>query len=58
MIGTMRFLTVAMAPVGSMIAGVLGQQFGVRNALGCIGVAAFAQVLATLFASDLRKVKD
>jgi MFS family permease len=58
MIGTMRFLTVAMAPVGSMIAGVLGQQFGVRNALVCIGVAAFAQVLATLFASDLRKVKD
>ncbi|MGZ5198232.1 MAG: MFS transporter [Telluria sp.] len=58
MIATMRFSTVAMAPVGSIAAGALGQQLGVRNALTCIGVAAFVLVLATLFATDLHKVKD
>jgi Na+/melibiose symporter-like transporter len=58
MVATMRFLTVAMAPIGAMVAGVLGQQIGVRNALACIGVGAIALVLAKLFASDLRKVKD
>lgn len=58
MIATMRFLTVAMAPVGSMLAGVMGQQIGVRAALGWIGAASVALVLATLFGTGLRKVKD
>ncbi|GAB3471029.1 MFS transporter [Massilia terrae] len=58
MIATMRFLTVAMAPIGSMVAGVMGQQIGVRAALGWIGAASIALVLATLFGTGLRKVKD
>jgi hypothetical protein len=58
MIATMRFLTVAMAPVGSIIAGALGQHFGVRSALACVGVAATVMTLATLFGSGLRQVKD
>jgi MFS family permease len=58
MIATMRFLTVAMAPAGSIIAGALGQHFGVRNALACVGVAAIAMTLATLFGSGLRQVRD
>lgn len=58
MIATMRFLTVAMAPIGSMVAGVMGQQIGVRAALGWIGAASIALVLATLFGTGLRHVKD
>jgi hypothetical protein len=58
MIATMRFLTVAMAPIGSMIAGALGQQLGVRTALACVGVAAMLLTLATLFGSGLRQMKD
>jgi Na+/melibiose symporter-like transporter len=58
MVATMRFLTVAMAPIGSMVAGVLGERLGVRAGLACVGVGALALVLATLFASGLSKVKD
>lgn len=58
MIATMRFLTVAMAPVGSMLAGVMGQQIGVRAALGWIGAASVALVLATLFGTRLRRIRD
>jgi MFS family permease len=58
MIATMRFLTVAMAPVGAALAGVLGERFGVRNGLLCVGAGALALVLATAFGSGLRDVKD
>lgn len=57
MIATMRFLTVAMAPVGSMLAGVLGERFGVRTSLACVGVGALGLVLAASL-GDLRKVRD
>jgi MFS family permease len=58
MIATMRFLTVAMAPIGSMIAGALGQQFGVRTALACVGAAAMLLTLTAVFGSGLRRMKD
>lgn len=58
MIATMRFLTVAMAPIGSMAAGLMGQQIGVRAALGWIGAASIALVLATLFGTRLRQIRD
>jgi hypothetical protein len=58
MIATMRFLTVAMAPAGAALAGALGERFGVRNGLLCVGAGALALVLATAFASGLRQVKD
>lgn len=58
MIATMRFLTVAMAPVGAAFAGALGEHFGVRNGLLCVGAGALALVLAAAFASGLHSVKD
>lgn len=58
MIATMRFLTVAMAPVGAALAGSLGQHFGVRNGLVCVGTGALALVLGTAFAGGLRHVRD
>lgn len=58
MIATMRFSTVAMAPVGSLAAGVLGERFGVRMGLSCVGAGALAFALIALFASGLSKVKD
>lgn len=58
MIATMRFLTVAMAPVGAAFAGALGERIGVRSALLCVGGGALVLVLATAFASGLRDVKD
>jgi MFS family permease len=58
MVATMRFLTVAMAPIGSALAGAIGEQWGVRTALSVVGGAAVAVVLATTFLAKLGKVKD
>jgi hypothetical protein len=58
MIATMRFSTVAMAPIGSVLAGTLGEFAGVRTGLVTISVAAVGVVLATAFVSGLHKVQD
>jgi predicted MFS family arabinose efflux permease len=58
MTSTMRFLTVATAPLGAMAAGALAERFSVRAALGCIAVGALVLTLATVFLTGLRHAKD
>jgi hypothetical protein len=58
MVATMRFATVAMAPIGSALAGALGEVAGVRTGLATVGAGAVGVVLATAFLSGLHKVKD
>ena len=58
MTSTMRFLTVATAPVGAAGAGLLGQAFGVRGGLGFVAAGAILLTLGTLLATRLRHVKE
>lgn len=58
MTSTMRFLSVAMAPVGAAGAGLLGEHFGVRGGLAFISVGAILLSLGTVFATRLPAIKD
>jgi len=58
MTSTMRFLTVATAPLGAAGAGMLGEHFGVRGGLGFVAAGALALTLGTLGGTRLRHVKD
>lgn len=58
MTSTMRFLTVAMAPLGAAGAGLLGERFGVRGGLAFIGAGAILLTLGTLAGTRLRHVKE
>ncbi|MGG7607751.1 MFS transporter [Massilia sp. BKSP1R2A-1] len=58
MVATMRALTVAAAPLGALLAGALGEGFGVRAGLACIAAGAVALSVATVFGTRLRDVKD
>jgi hypothetical protein len=54
MTSTMRFLTVAMAPLGAAGAGMLGERFGVRGGLALSPAARLLLTLGTLFGTRLR----
>jgi Na+/melibiose symporter-like transporter len=58
MVATMRFLTVAMAPLGAVGAGTLAGQVGVHAGLACIGAASAVFFLASLFGAGVHQVKD
>jgi hypothetical protein len=58
MVATMRALTVAAAPLGALLAGALGEGFGVRAGLACIAAGAVALSVATVLGTRLRDVKD
>ncbi|WP_317201783.1 MFS transporter [Janthinobacterium sp.] len=57
MISTMRFLTVATAPLGALGAGALAEHFGVRAGLACIAAGSLTLTLAMVFATPLRGVR-
>jgi MFS family permease len=58
MTSTMRFLTVATAPIGAAGAGMLGERFGVRGGLGFVAAGALLLTLGTVFGTRLPRVKD
>jgi MFS family permease len=58
MVSTMRFLTVATAPLGALAAGIVADHFSVRTGLACVAIGAVALAVSMLLGSDLRKVKD
>jgi MFS family permease len=58
MVATMRFLTVAMAPVGAMVAGALGEKIGVRASLVCVACGAVLLTGATVFGAGLHRLKE
>ncbi|HEV7813879.1 MAG TPA: MFS transporter [Janthinobacterium sp.] len=57
MISTMRFLTVAMAPIGAMLSGALAEHFGIRNALACIAGGGILLTISMVWFSPLRSVR-
>jgi MFS family permease len=58
MTSTMRFLTVATAPLGAAGAGLLGERFGVRGGLAWVAGGAVLLTLGSWFGTRLRHVKD
>lgn len=57
MVATMRSLTVAMAPLGALLAGALAERFGVRIGLVCVATGAVVLALGAVAGTRLRDVK-
>lgn len=57
MISTMRFLTIAMAPIGAYAGGWLGEHLSLRPALGVIAGCGLILAVVMLSTSPLRKVR-
>jgi hypothetical protein len=57
MTSTMRFMTVAMAPVGAAGAGLLADRIGVRGGLGVVAAGALLLTLGTLFGTKLHRIR-
>jgi len=58
MTSTMRFLTVAAAPLGGLGAGWIAEHFGVRAGLGVVAAAGVALSLAVIVATPIRHVRE
>jgi MFS family permease len=58
MVATMRSLTVAMAPLGALLAGALAERFGVRTGLMCVAVGALSLAVSAVAGTRLRGVND
>lgn len=58
MISTMRFLTVATAPVGALAAGALAEAFSIRTGLAVVAASSLILTVAMVWGSPLRSVRD
>ena len=58
MVATMRSLTVAMAPLGALAAGALGERSGVRTGLVCVAAGAVLLAATAVAGTRLRRVND
>lgn len=54
MVSTMRFLTIATAPLGALVGGYIGSQFGVRTGLACVAAGGVALSLQMFLFSPVR----
>ena len=57
MTSTMRFLTVATAPLGALAAGWVAEHAGVRTGMACIAGGSIALTIAMVWGTPLRKVR-
>jgi MFS family permease len=57
MVSTMRFLTVATAPLGALAAGYMAEHLSVRTALACIGAGGLLLTAAMSSSRPLRSVR-
>lgn len=57
MTSTMRFLTVATAPLGALAAGTIAEHFSIRAGLGCVAAGGVLLTLSMVFFSPLRSVR-
>ncbi|CAH0317414.1 hypothetical protein SRABI118_05084 [Massilia sp. Bi118] len=58
MTSTMRFMTVAMAPVGAAGAGLLAERIGVRGGLAVVAGGALLLTAGTLFGTRLHRIRE
>ena len=57
MTSTMRFLTVATAPLGAPAAGRMAEHFGIRSGMACIAAGSIALTIAMAWGTPLREVR-
>src|SRR5471032_822619 len=57
MISTMRFLTVATAPLGALAAGYIADHYSIRTGLACVAAGGVALTTAMIMAKPLRSVR-
>ncbi|UGQ46974.1 MFS transporter [Massilia endophytica] len=57
MISTMRFLTVAIAPLGALCAGYVADHFSIRTSMACVAVGGLALLLYMLASRPIRSVR-
>lgn len=57
MISTMRFLTIAPAPLGALSAGYIAEHYGVRTGLACIAVGGVLLTVTMLMSRQIRSVR-
>ncbi|MDC8760712.1 MFS transporter [Janthinobacterium fluminis] len=58
MISTMRFLTVATAPLGALAAGAIAEHFSIRTGLACIAACSLVLTVTMVAASPVRSVRS
>lgn len=58
MVSTMRFLTIAVAPAGALIAGWLAERYGVRSALAALAGGGLLLTVLLVSSSPLRHLRD
>jgi len=58
MTSTMRFMTVAVAPIGAAGAGALAERLGVRGGLSVVAAGALLLTVTTLFGTRLHKIRQ
>lgn len=56
MISTMRFLTVAMAPLGALTAGYIAEHFSIRTGMACVAAGGMTLTIAMLLSKPIRSV--
>lgn len=57
-IGTMRFLTVAPAPVGALVGGWLAEQVGIRPALGVLAICGWLLTAHVTLLTPVRNIRN
>jgi hypothetical protein len=57
MTSTMRFLTVATAPVGAMVAGAVAEHYSIRTGMACVAAGGVALTIALLISKPIRAVR-
>ncbi|NRR33933.1 MFS transporter [Oxalobacteraceae bacterium] len=57
MISTMRFLTVATAPLGALAAGYIAEHYSIRTGMACVAAGGVALTLAMLLSRPIRSVR-
>lgn len=56
MISTMRFLTVATAPLGALAAGYIAEHYSVRTGMACVAAGGIALTLAMVMSKSIRAI--
>lgn len=56
MISTMRFLTVATAPLGALAAGYIAEHFSIRTSMACVAACGIGLTLAMAMSKSLRAI--
>jgi hypothetical protein len=54
MVSTMRFLTVAVAPIGALAAGYIGEHFSIRTGLACVAAGGIVLTIVLALSATMR----